>query len=76
VAVLRGRIFLPNSKGYATVLTTELALAGTQHLDTLFHASIANMLVKHGALSTGLDGLAPIKYHVLSHIWLGCIGWV
>jgi hypothetical protein len=69
-----GYFFLVNSRGYATVLTPELALAGTQHLDTLFHASIANMLVKHGALSTGIDGLVPIKYHVLSHIWLGCLG--
>jgi hypothetical protein len=69
-----GYFVLVNSKGYATVLTPELALVGTQHLDTLFHASIANMLVKHGALSTGLDGLVPIKYHVLSHIWLGCLG--
>ena len=68
-----GYFLLINSKGYATVLTPELALVGTQHLDTLFHASIANMLVKHGALSTGLDGLVPIKYHVLSHIWLGCL---
>jgi hypothetical protein len=68
-----GYFLLINSRGYATVLTPELALVGTQHLDTLFHASIANMLVKHGALSTGLDGLVPLKYHVLSHIWLGCI---
>jgi hypothetical protein len=42
-------------------------------MDTIFHASIANMLVKYGAMSTGLDGLVPIKYHVLSHIWLGCV---
>ena len=68
-----GYFLLINSRGYATVLTPELALVGIQHLDTLFHASIANMLVKHGALSTGLDGLVPLKYHVLSHIWLGCI---
>ncbi len=69
-----GYFLLINSRGYATVFTPELALVGTQHLDTLFHASIANMLVKHHALSTGLDGLVPIKYHVLSHIWLGCLG--
>ena len=69
-----GYFFVVNSKGYATVLTPEQALVGTQHLDTLFHASIANMLLKHGALSFGLDGLTPIKYHVLSHIWLGCLG--
>ena len=69
-----GYFFVVNSKGYATVLTPEQALVGTQHLDTLFHAAIANMLLKYGALSFGLDGLIPIKYHVLSHVWLGCIG--
>ena len=69
-----GYFFIVNSKGYATVLTPELAVVGTQHLDTLFHAAIANMLLKYGALSFGLDGLIPIKYHVLSHIWLGCLG--
>jgi len=69
-----GYFLVVNSKGYATVLTPELALVGIQHLDTLFHASIANMLLKYGALSFGLDGLTPIKYHVLSHIWLGCLG--
>ncbi|QPF93893.1 hypothetical protein [Bradyrhizobium commune] len=66
--------FVVNAKGYATVLTPEQAVTGLQHLDTLFHASIANMLVKTGHLSTGLDGFLPIKYHVLSHIWIGCIG--
>ncbi|MBR1174204.1 hypothetical protein JQ617_09580 [Bradyrhizobium sp. KB893862 SZCCT0404] len=69
-----GYFFVVNSKGYATVLTPEQAVVGTQHLDTLFHAAIANMLLKYGALSFGLDGLTPIKYHVLSHIWLGCLG--
>lgn len=69
-----GYFFVVNSKGYATVLTPEQTLAGLQHLDTLFHATIANMLVKSGHLSTGLDGFLPIKYHALSHIWIGCIG--
>src|SRR6185437_1546514 len=41
-----GYFLVVNSKGYATVLTPELALVGIQHLDTLFHASIANMLLK------------------------------
>jgi hypothetical protein len=62
-----------NSRAYASVLTPELALTGIHQMDTIFHASIANMIVKYGALSTGLDGLVPIKYHVLSHIWLGCV---
>ncbi|MGY3074692.1 hypothetical protein ACVWZZ_001063 [Bradyrhizobium sp. LM6.10] len=69
-----GYFFVVNSKGYATVLTPEQTLTGLQHLDTLFHATIANMLVESGRLSTGLDGFLPIKYHVLSHIWMGCVG--
>ena len=69
-----GYFLVINSRAYGSVLTPELALTGIHQLDTIFHASIANMLVKYGALSTGLDGLLPIKYHALSHIWLGCIG--
>jgi hypothetical protein len=69
-----GYFLVINSRAFGSVLTPELALTGIHQLDTIFHASIANMLVKYGALSTGLDGLPPAKYHVLSHIWLGCIG--
>lgn len=68
-----GYFLVINSRAFGSVLTPELALTGIHQLDTIFHASIANMLVKYGALSTGLDGLLPTKYHVLSHIWLGCI---
>jgi hypothetical protein len=69
-----GYFLVINSRAFGSVLTPELALTGIHQLDTIFHASIANMLVKYGVLSTGLDGLLPTKYHVLSHIWLGCIG--
>ncbi|MCK1640751.1 hypothetical protein IVA95_24980 [Bradyrhizobium sp. 157] len=68
-----GYFLVINSRAYASILTPELALTGIHQLDTIFHAAIANMLVKHGALSTGLDGFVPIEYHVLSHIWLGCV---
>ena len=68
-----GYFLVNNSRAFGSVLTPELALTGIHQLDTIFHASIANMLVKYGALSTGLDGLVPIKYHALSHIWLGCV---
>lgn len=37
------------------------------HLDTLFHAAIAAMYSNYGITSVGLDGLAPINYHTLSH---------
>jgi hypothetical protein len=68
-----GYFLIINSRAFASVLTPELALVGIHQLDTIFHASIANMLVKYGALSTGLDGLVPTKYYVLSHVWLGCV---
>ncbi len=68
-----GYFLLINSRAFGSVLTPELALTGIHQLDTIFHSAIANMLVKYGALSTGLDGLVPAKYHVLSHIWLGCV---
>jgi hypothetical protein len=69
-----GYFLIINSRGFGSVLTTELALTGIHQMDTIFHSAIANMLVKYEALSTGLDGFVPIQYHVLSHVWLGCIG--
>ena len=69
-----GYFLLINSRGYATVLAPETAATGLLHMDTVFHSSIANMIVHHGAVSSGLDGFVPLQYHVLSHIWLGCLG--
>jgi hypothetical protein len=70
-----GYFLVINSRAFGSVLTPELALTGMHQMDTIFHTSIANMLVKYGALSTGLDGLVPIKYHGLSHFWLGCVSF-
>lgn len=42
-------------------------LAGTVHIDTLFHAAIAAMYSHYGVASIGLNGLVPIAYHTLSH---------
>lgn len=70
-----GYFLVINARGLATVLSPEQAIVGVQNLDTLFHAAIANMIVKHGAVSMGMDGLVPVTYHFLSHIWLGCLGW-
>jgi hypothetical protein len=35
--------------------------------DTLFHASVAEMIKNYGKASTGLHGLPTIHYHILSH---------
>ncbi|EJN12806.1 hypothetical protein PMI42_03812 [Bradyrhizobium sp. YR681] len=69
-----GYFLVINARGLATVLSPEQAAVGVQNLDTLFHAAIANMIVKHGAVSMGMDGFVPVTYHFLSHIWLGCLG--
>jgi hypothetical protein len=66
--------FVINSYGYANFLSPEFALLGTQHHDTMYHSAIANMIAKFGALTTGLDGLVPIRYHALSHLWFGLVG--
>lgn len=40
---------------------------GDVHQDTLFHASVASMIKTYGMPSTGLNGLVPLHYHVLSN---------
>lgn len=60
-----------NGRAYSSVIGPETAMAGVQHADPLYHASLASMIAKYGVVSTGLDGLVPVKYHVLSHFWLG-----
>jgi hypothetical protein len=42
---------------------------GRAPIDTLFHASICNMLRTYGVPSTGLDGLPYVPYHFGSH-WI------
>ncbi len=42
---------------------------GRAPIDTLFHASICNMLRTYGVASTGLDGLPYVPYHFGSH-WI------
>ena len=39
---------------------------GVAH-DTMFHVALSNMLKTYGAMSTGLDGLVPVPYHIGSH---------
>jgi hypothetical protein len=60
-----------NSQSYATIFAPEAAILGRLRMDTLFHASIASMIRGFGVASTGLDGVPPTPYHILSHAWLG-----
>ena len=55
--------------GYQNPLLVEGICFGHAQIDTLYHATIANMIRTYGVPSTGLDGLPYILYHVGSH-WL------
>jgi hypothetical protein len=55
--------------GFENPLFVEHLCNGYAHIDTLFHATLANMLRTYGAWSTGLDGLPDIIYHFGSH-WI------
>ena len=55
--------------GYLNPLFVESLCLGQAHIDTLFHATISNMLRSYGIVSTGLDGLPFVPYHFGSH-WL------
>lgn len=55
--------------GYHNPLFNEMLVVGEPPLDTLFHVSVANMLLTNGTPSTGLDGVPYLAYHFGSH-WL------
>jgi hypothetical protein len=55
--------------GLENPLFVEDLCFGRSSIDTLFHASICNMLRTYGVPSTGLDGLPYIPYHFGSH-WI------
>jgi hypothetical protein len=61
-------------KGYSHPWAFELALAGLQHRDTLFHAAIAGSILSHGVPSIGIDGNPLIHYHTGSHFLIGHLG--
>jgi hypothetical protein len=55
--------------GFENPLFVENLCNGYAHIDTLFHATLANMLRTYGVCSTGLDGLPHVLYHFGSH-WI------
>ena len=40
---------------------------GSLHIDTIYHSAVASMIKTYGITSTGINGLMPHNYHVLSH---------
>ena len=58
---------------FVASILNEHATLGELYSDTLFHASIVSMIKSHSTISTGLDGLAPLSYHVGAHIWFAAL---
>jgi hypothetical protein len=56
-------------EGFENPLFVENLCNGYAHIDTLYHATLANMLRTYGVSSTGLDGLPFVAYHFGSH-WI------
>lgn len=56
-------------QGYQNPLFVPALAFGHGNIDTLFHASVANMIRTYGVPSTGLDGIPFIPYHFGSH-WI------
>ncbi len=54
-------------EGFENPLFVENLCNGYAHIDTLYHATLANMLRTYGVCSTGLDGLPFAPYHFGSH---------
>jgi hypothetical protein len=55
------------ARGYQNPLFGENIVAGSGQIDTLFHASMSQMIRTYGIPSTGLDGIPYIPYHFGSH---------
>ena len=53
---------------YISLLFYEKTILGLIHRDTVFHASISNIIDTYGVASTGLHGTPYIHYHWGSHL--------
>jgi hypothetical protein len=52
---------------YIDFFSGQRVLLGQVPLDSLYHSAIASMIKNSGIVSSGLNGLVPLHYHVLSH---------
>lgn len=60
--------------GYQSPVFVEGMVHGQAHTDTLFHASIANMIRTYHVASTGLEGTPYLPYHTGSHFVMAITG--
>lgn len=64
------------NSGYLSLMPYERIDNGTQHIDTLFHSSIAESWRRSGYPSTLLNNEEYLPYHTFSHLILGIIAGI
>jgi hypothetical protein len=64
-------IFLSTCDGVGDVFIAERIRQFGLNPDTLFHIAVADFFRNYRVFTTGLYGLVPLKYHILSHIFYG-----
>ncbi|MBO6127710.1 MAG: hypothetical protein J6P79_02295 [Pseudobutyrivibrio sp.] len=62
--------------GYLTLMPYEQLDNGAQHIDTLFHSSIAESWLNKGYPSTLLNDEPYLSYHTFSHLLMGIIAGI
>jgi len=60
-------LFSINHICYTCFDLRNLLADGSLHIDPLYHSAVASMIKSYGITSTGVHGLTPLNYHVLSH---------
>jgi len=59
---------------YWNPLMKEKIITGAwAHREAIFHASISEMIKTYNVVSTGIDGLVPLHYHIFSHFLYGSV---
>jgi hypothetical protein len=64
-------IFLSTSDGVGDAFIAERIRQFGLNPDSLFHIAVADFFRNYHVFTTGLYGLVPLKYHILSHIFYG-----
>lgn len=68
LVVLTLYVFSVFYTNFLTPFSCDLISSRGVHIDTLFHASITQMLKTYHIPTTGVDGLNVVKYHFGSHV--------
>lgn len=78
MAIVLG-LFMVNTvwgSGYLTLAPYEAIDNGTQHIDSLFHSSIAESFKNDSQFLILLNDEEPLRYHTFSHMLMGIVSFL